>query len=53
MKKNILSLALTLVFGATVIAGPIDGEKKEIKTETSTVTWKAYKLPVHIQEQLH
>jgi polyisoprenoid-binding protein YceI len=44
MKKNILSLALTLVFGATVIAGPIDGEKKEVNTETSTVTWKAYKV---------
>jgi len=44
MKKNILSLALTLLFGATAIAGPIDGEKKEVNTETSKVTWKAYKV---------
>ncbi|MDT0608374.1 YceI family protein [Croceitalea rosinachiae] len=44
MKKNILSLALTLVFCSTVIAGPIDGEKKEVKTDASTVTWKAYKV---------
>ncbi|WP_394975551.1 YceI family protein [uncultured Croceitalea sp.] len=44
MKKNILSLALTLVFGATVIAGPIDGEKKTVNTETSKVAWKAYKV---------
>lgn len=44
MKKNILSLALTLVFGATAIAGPIDGEKKTVNTETSKVAWKAYKV---------
>ena len=43
MKKNILALALTLVFG-TVLANPIDGEKKEVKTDASTVTWKAYKV---------
>ena len=43
MKKNILTLALTLVFGA-VFANPVDGEKKEVKTESSTVTWKAYKV---------
>ena len=44
MKKNILSLALALVFGATAMANPIDGEKKEVNTETSKVTWKAYKV---------
>ncbi|WP_350291167.1 YceI family protein [uncultured Croceitalea sp.] len=44
MKKNILSLALALVIGATVSADPIDGEKKEVKTDASTVTWKAYKV---------
>ena len=44
MKKNILSLAITLLFGATAIAAPIDGEKKEVNTETSKVTWKAYKV---------
>ncbi|MEM1258512.1 MAG: YceI family protein [Bacteroidota bacterium] len=43
MNKNILTLALTLVFGA-VLANPIDEEKKEVKTESSTVTWKAYKV---------
>ncbi len=45
MKKNVLSLALAIVFGATAVANnPIDGEKKEIKTEESTITWKAYKV---------
>ncbi|AWX45439.1 UPF0312 protein [Flagellimonas maritima] len=44
MKKGILSLALTAVFGLTATANPIDGEKKEIKTSESTVTWKAYKV---------
>lgn len=44
MKKTILSLALTTVFGLTAFANPIDGEKKEIKTSESTVTWKAYKV---------
>ena len=41
---NILSLALTLVFGASAIAAPIDGEKKTVDTEASKVTWKAYKV---------
>ncbi|UJH68075.1 YceI family protein [Allomuricauda sp. SCSIO 65647] len=44
MKKNVLSLALTLTFGLTALANPIDGEKKEVKTDASTVTWKAYKV---------
>lgn len=45
MKKGVLSLALAMVFGVTATATePIDGEKKEIKTESSTVTWKAYKV---------
>ncbi|UII76623.1 YceI family protein [Flagellimonas sp. HMM57] len=44
MKKTILSLALTAVFGLTASANPIDGEKKEVKTGESTVTWKAYKV---------
>jgi len=43
MKKSILTLALTLMVGA-VLAHPIDEEKKEVKTESSTVTWKAYKV---------
>ncbi|MEO1012784.1 MAG: YceI family protein [Bacteroidota bacterium] len=45
MKNGVLSLALALVFGATATANnPIDGEKKEVKTSESKVTWKAYKV---------
>lgn len=45
MKKNTLSFVLALVFGATAFAtSPIDGEKKTVKTESSTVTWKGYKF---------
>lgn len=44
MKKTILSLALTVVFGFTAIANPINGEKKAVKVDESTVTWKAYKV---------
>ncbi|NAS11794.1 YceI family protein [Poritiphilus flavus] len=45
MKKNVISLALAVVFGTALQAGnPVDGEKKTVKTESSTVTWKAYKV---------
>lgn len=45
MKKNVINLVLAVVFGFTATAStPIDGEKKEIKTEESTVTWKGYKV---------
>lgn len=44
MKKTLLTLALTLTFGLTANANPIDEEKKEVKTDASTVTWKAYKV---------
>lgn len=44
MKKNTLSLVLTLVFGLSALANPVDGEKKEVKTDESKVTWKAYKV---------
>ncbi|WP_420321883.1 YceI family protein [Flagellimonas sp.] len=44
MKKTILSLALTVVFGLSAFANPIDGEKKSVKTDESTITWKAYKV---------
>ncbi|EAR00658.1 YceI family protein [Maribacter sp. HTCC2170] len=45
MKKNLLTLALAIILGFTATATePIDGEKKEVKTEESTVTWKAYKV---------
>lgn len=45
MKKTVLSLALAIVFGVTATATePIVEEKKDVKTETSQVTWKAYKV---------
>ncbi len=45
MKKSVLSLALAVVFGTTAFATtPVDGEKKEVNVETSTVSWKAYKV---------
>lgn len=43
MKKTALSLVMTAIFGLTAMANPID-DKKEINTETSTVTWKGYKV---------
>ena len=44
MKKNVLSIALVLLVSAATFANPIDGVKKEIKADASTVTWKAYKV---------
>jgi len=45
MKRNVISLTLALVFGVAATANtPIDGEKKEVKTAESKVTWKAYKV---------
>jgi polyisoprenoid-binding protein YceI len=45
MKKGVLSLVLAMVFGfAATATETIDGEKKEIKTESSSITWKAYKV---------
>jgi len=45
MKKTVLSLTLAVIFGATTMAiEPIADEKKEVNTETSKVTWKAYKV---------
>ncbi|MEO0573421.1 MAG: YceI family protein [Bacteroidota bacterium] len=44
MNKNILSIVLTLVFGISAFANLIDEERKEVNTEKSTVTWKAYKV---------
>lgn len=45
MKKGILSIAFAMIFGvASAATEPIDGEKKEINVEKSTVTWKAYKV---------
>jgi len=45
MKKNFLVLALAVILGSTATATePLVGEKKEVKTEESAVTWKAYKV---------
>ena len=45
MKKGVLSLAFALIFGfAATATEPIEGEKKEVNTETSKVTWKGYKV---------
>jgi len=45
MKKNFLVLALAVILGFTATATePLDGEKKEVKTDESSVTWKAYKV---------
>lgn len=44
MKKGVLSLTLAMIFGVTATATEPIVEKKEIKTESSTVTWKAYKV---------
>lgn len=44
MKKNVLSLALAVVVGSSMVANPLNEEKKEVKTDASTVTWKAYKV---------
>ncbi len=44
MKKNILSLALALAVGFAATANKVDDDKKEVKTDASSVTWKAYKV---------
>lgn len=45
MKKTVLSIVLATVFSLNATATtPVDGEKKEVNTETSSVTWKGYKF---------
>jgi len=45
MKKNLLSLALAVVFGVTATANTtLNEEKKVVKSSESKVTWKAYKV---------
>ena len=44
MKKEVFSLALAMVFGVVTATEPVAEEKKEVKTDASTVTWKAYKV---------
>lgn len=44
MKKGVFGLALALVFGTAAATEPVLEEKKDVKTDASTVTWKAYKV---------
>ena len=45
MKKNVFILALGMIIGLTANASdPINEIRKEVNTETSKVTWKAYKV---------
>jgi polyisoprenoid-binding protein YceI len=45
MRKNVLSLALAIIFGASATATtPGDNIKKEVKVDESSVMWKAYKV---------
>ncbi len=45
MKKGVFSLVFALVFGfAATATEPMADEKKEVKTDASKVTWKAYKV---------
>jgi len=45
MKKNVFIFALALLVGTTVSAiNPVEEVKKAVNTETSKVTWKAYKV---------
>ncbi len=45
MKKNVFGMAFAIVIGTAATANtPAEGEKKEVKTEESKVTWKAYKV---------
>lgn len=45
MKETVFSVALAVVFGFTAMATePVAEEKKKVNTETSKVTWKAYKV---------
>ena len=44
MRKKMLSFVLSAVMAVSAYADPIDGEKKTVKPNQSTVTWKAYKV---------
>lgn len=44
MKKNRLTFVLALLFAASGLAIASEGDKKEVDTKKSTVTWKAYKV---------
>ena len=44
MKKTLIATVFSLVMGGYTFANPVDGVKKEVKTESSTLTWKGYKV---------
>lgn len=44
MIKGVFSLVLAMVFGIATATEPVEDVKKEIKTDASTVSWKAYKV---------
>ncbi len=45
MKKSVLSVVLTVVFGAFATATtPLNKDKKQVKAGESVITWKAYKV---------
>ncbi|MEN8789007.1 MAG: YceI family protein [Flavobacteriaceae bacterium] len=45
MKKSVISLVLAVITTGHMSAiDPVNEVKKEVKTSTSTVTWKAYKV---------
>ncbi len=45
MKKSVISLVLAVITSAQMSAiDPVNEVKKDVKTNSSTVTWKAYKV---------
>jgi polyisoprenoid-binding protein YceI len=45
MKRTFLSIALSVITtGIALATEPVEVDKKEVKTEQSTVSWKAYKV---------
>ncbi len=45
MKKNLFALTLAIIFGFSATATEtVEKEKKEVKTDESSVAWKAYKV---------
>ncbi len=45
MTKKVTSLAAVILMAVVTFSfTTIEGEKKEIKTDNSTVTWKGYKV---------
>ena len=44
MKKTLIAAVFSLLIGGYSFANTIDGDKKEVKTSSSTLTWKGYKV---------